>query len=96
MLVGAPPFEAPGTEDTYRRISRVRFTFPPWMPVEASDACSLLAGGLLRHDPLDRTEAAEILRSDPWLTQQPSAAADLPAAEAAPAEAAPAEAAPAT
>ena len=96
MLVGAPPFEAPGTEDTYRRISRVRFTFPPWMPVEASDACSLLAGGLLRHDPLDCTEAAEILRSDPWLTQQPSAAADLPAAEAAPAEAAPAEAAPAT
>ena len=63
FLVGKPPFEADKYQETYRRISRVEFTFPDCVPEGARD----LISRLLKHNPSQRPTLKEVLEH-PWIT----------------------------
>lgn len=67
FLVGRPPFESLSYDDTYRRISKAIFTFPPHVSEGARD----LIKHLLVVDPNKRLELHQILRH-PWLLQYTS------------------------
>uniref|UniRef100_A0AAA9S080 non-specific serine/threonine protein kinase n=1 Tax=Bos taurus TaxID=9913 RepID=A0AAA9S080_BOVIN len=62
FLVGKPPFEADTYQETYRRISRVEFTFPDCVPEGARD----LISRLLKHNPSQRPTLKEVLEH-PWI-----------------------------
>ncbi|KAG9042695.1 spindle assembly checkpoint kinase [Tulasnella sp. UAMH 9824] len=63
FVCGGPPFEDPrGRSATYKRISRVDYSFPPQMSPESKD----FVGRLLRHNPADRM-ALSIAANHPWI-----------------------------
>ncbi|KAM6147659.1 aurora kinase A [Erethizon dorsatum] len=63
FLVGKPPFEAHTHQETYKRISRVEFTFPDFVTDGARDFISRL----LKHNPSQRPTLSEVLEH-PWIT----------------------------
>ncbi|CAO2577507.1 Aurora kinase A [Lemmus lemmus] len=67
FLVGMPPFEAQTYQETYRRISRVEFTFPDFVTEGARD----LISRLLKHNASQRLTLAEVLEH-PWITANAS------------------------
>ncbi|XP_003787761.1 aurora kinase A [Otolemur garnettii] len=62
FLVGKPPFEANTYQETYRRISRIEFTFPEFVTEGARD----LISRLLKHNPSQRLTLREVLEH-PWI-----------------------------
>lgn len=62
FLVGKPPFEAVGHQDTYRRISRVDLRFPSHVSEDAKD----LVSKLLQKNPNDRLPLLAV-RQHPWI-----------------------------
>ncbi|KAI3369889.1 hypothetical protein L3Q82_024703, partial [Scortum barcoo] len=66
FLVGKPPFETQTHEETYRRISRVQYTYPPHISVSAG-AKDLIAS-LLKHNPMHRLPIQGVL-SHPWVVE---------------------------
>lgn len=62
FLVGSPPFEAAGHNDTYRRISRVDLKFPKGVAEDAQD----LIRKLLQKDPRKRMSLKNI-PNHPWV-----------------------------
>ncbi|XP_038428570.1 aurora kinase A isoform X3 [Canis lupus familiaris] len=62
FLVGKPPFEASTYQETYKRISRVEFTFPDFVPEGARD----LISRLLKHNPSQRPTLKDVLEH-PWI-----------------------------
>lgn len=62
FLVGKPPFETSTYQETYKRISRVEFTFPDFVPEGARD----LISRLLKHNPSQRPTLKEVLEH-PWI-----------------------------
>ncbi|KAF7666680.1 hypothetical protein LDENG_00096800 [Lucifuga dentata] len=67
FLVGKPPFETKSHEETYRRISRVEFTYPPQANVSAG--AKDLVGRLLKHNPMHRLPIQGVL-SHPWVVEK--------------------------
>ncbi|XP_008319306.1 aurora kinase A [Cynoglossus semilaevis] len=65
-LRGNPPFEAKSQEDTYRRISRVEYTYPAHLNISAG-AKSLVAQ-LLKHNPMHRLPVQGVL-CHPWVVE---------------------------
>ncbi|KAM8867337.1 aurora kinase A [Synchiropus picturatus] len=66
FLVGKPPFESKTHEDTYRRISRVEYTYPSTISISAG-AKDLIAR-LLKHNPMLRLPIQGVL-AHPWVTE---------------------------
>ncbi|XP_024125908.1 aurora kinase A [Oryzias melastigma] len=66
FLVGKPPFEAKTHDETYRRISRVEYTYPAHTTI--SDGAKDLVARLLKHNPMHRLPIQGVL-SHPWLLQ---------------------------
>nr|XP_020452787.1 aurora kinase A [Monopterus albus] len=66
FLVGKPPFEAKTHEDTYRRISRVEYTYPT--PDLISAGAKDLVARLLKHNPMHRLPIQGVL-SHPWVAE---------------------------
>ncbi|XP_075881349.1 aurora kinase A [Nelusetta ayraudi] len=64
FLVGKPPFEAKTHEETYRRISKVVYTYPAH--VDVSDGAKDLVARLLKHNPMHRLPTQGVL-SHPWV-----------------------------
>ncbi|KAI1892415.1 hypothetical protein AGOR_G00133120 [Albula goreensis] len=77
FLVGKPPFETKTHEETYRKISKVDFSYPAHMSAGSRD----LISQLLKHNPLHRLPILGVL-SHPWVqensTKQPSYATGAP------------------
>ncbi|GCB62111.1 aurora kinase C-like isoform X1 [Scyliorhinus torazame] len=57
FLVGQPPFEAADRQETFRRISKVDFKFPPFVTEGAKD----LIIKLLKHNPNQRLPLKDVL-----------------------------------
>uniref|UniRef100_A0A672GW88 non-specific serine/threonine protein kinase n=1 Tax=Salarias fasciatus TaxID=181472 RepID=A0A672GW88_SALFA len=66
FLVGKPPFEAKTHEETYRRISRVEYTYP--VQVNISAGAKDLIAKLLKHNPMHRLPIQGVLMH-PWVVQ---------------------------
>uniref|UniRef100_A0A3B4Y2E5 non-specific serine/threonine protein kinase n=1 Tax=Seriola lalandi dorsalis TaxID=1841481 RepID=A0A3B4Y2E5_SERLL len=66
FLVGKPPFEAKTHEDTYRRISRVEYTYPAQSNISAG--AKDLVARLLKHNPMHRLPIQGVL-SHPWVVE---------------------------
>lgn len=66
FLVGKPPFEAKTHEDTYRRISRVEYSYPPQFNI--SDGAKDLVAKLLKHNPMHRLPIQGVM-VHPWVAQ---------------------------
>ncbi|XP_030276468.1 aurora kinase A [Sparus aurata] len=66
FLVGKPPFEAKTHEETYRRISRVEYTYPAQFNISAG-AKDLIAR-LLKHNPMQRLPIQGVLHH-PWVVE---------------------------
>uniref|UniRef100_A0A1A8QY93 non-specific serine/threonine protein kinase n=8 Tax=Nothobranchius TaxID=28779 RepID=A0A1A8QY93_9TELE len=66
FLVGHPPFEAKTHEETYRKISRVEYTYPPQTSISAG--AKDLVARLLKHNPLHRLPIQGVL-SHPWVLE---------------------------
>ncbi|MCI4387018.1 hypothetical protein PGIGA_G00069320 [Pangasianodon gigas] len=64
FLVGNPPFETKSHEETYRKISRVEFTYPPHVSEGARD----LISRLLKHNPMHRLPIQGVL-THPWVVE---------------------------
>ncbi|KPP67714.1 hypothetical protein Z043_113663 [Scleropages formosus] len=64
FLAGKPPFESKGHEETYRRISKVEFSYPTRVSPGGRD----LIGKLLKHNPLQRLPILDVL-SHPWVVE---------------------------
>ena len=64
FLFGGPPFEAPGHNETYKRILKVDLHFPS-APV-VSDGAKDLIMGLLRKEPSQRLSLEQVLKH-PWI-----------------------------
>ncbi|KAJ3426118.1 aurora a [Anaeramoeba flamelloides] len=62
FLVGAPPFETRNRLQTYKRIAKVRFTFPNHVSSLAQD----LVKKMLKKNPIDRISFQEFL-NHPWI-----------------------------
>nr|XP_033769966.1 aurora kinase A isoform X2 [Geotrypetes seraphini]XP_033769967.1 aurora kinase A isoform X2 [Geotrypetes seraphini] len=62
FLVGKPPFEMDTHQETYRRISKVDFKFPPFVSEGARD----LITKLLKHNPSHRLPLKDVL-THPWI-----------------------------
>ncbi|XP_039591006.1 aurora kinase A [Polypterus senegalus] len=71
FLVGKPPFETTTHDETYRKISKVEFTFPPFTSEGSRD----LISKLLKHNPKERLPLNQVL-VHPWIlansTKQPT------------------------
>ncbi|KAJ7998876.1 hypothetical protein DPEC_G00209520 [Dallia pectoralis] len=65
FLVGSPPFETKNNEDTYRKISRVEYTYPTDVSTGSRD----LIGKLLKHNPLHRLPIQGVL-THPWVVEK--------------------------
>lgn len=74
FLVGKPPFEAKTHDETYRRISRVEYSYPPQAVISAG--AKDLVGKLLKHNPMHRLPIQGVL-THPWVleysTKKPTA-----------------------
>ncbi|XP_071378904.1 aurora kinase C-like [Centroberyx affinis] len=66
FLVGCPPFETKSHEDTYRKISRVEFSYPAAANVSAG--ARDLIGRLLKHNPMHRLPIEGVL-CHPWVAE---------------------------
>ncbi|XP_037108310.1 aurora kinase A [Syngnathus acus] len=66
FLVGKPPFETQSYKDTYRRISRVEYSYPSQSSV--SELAKDLISRLLKHNPAYRLPIKGVL-SHPWVVQ---------------------------
>lgn len=66
FLVGHPPFEAKSNEETYRRISRVEYTYPP--QTNFSAGAKDLVARLLKHNPMHRLPIEGVL-CHPWVVE---------------------------
>ncbi|CAN9511846.1 unnamed protein product [Ophioblennius macclurei] len=66
FLVGKPPFETKTHEETYRRISRVEYSYPVQVTVSAG-AKDLIAK-LLKHNPMHRLPIQGVL-THPWVVE---------------------------
>lgn len=66
FLVGKPPFEAKTHEETYRRISRVEYTFPPQFNISAG--AKDLVAKLLKHNPMQRLPIQGVM-THPWVAE---------------------------
>ncbi|KAK7915631.1 hypothetical protein WMY93_011392 [Mugilogobius chulae] len=66
FLVGHPPFEAKTHEETYRRISRVEYTYPPQYNISAG--AKDLVAKLLKHNPLHRMPIDGVM-AHPWVVE---------------------------
>ncbi|NXN96501.1 AURKB kinase, partial [Rhinopomastus cyanomelas] len=62
LLTGAPPFESPSHNQTYRRITQVDLHFPPSVPEGAKD----LISRLLQQQPAQRLPLRGVL-GHPWV-----------------------------
>ncbi|KAM4030299.1 aurora kinase A isoform 1-T2 [Anomaloglossus baeobatrachus] len=67
FLVGKPPFETETNQETYRRISKVEFQYPPYVLDGARD----LISKLLKHNPNHRLPLRDVLEH-PWIVQNSS------------------------
>ncbi|KAM9324839.1 aurora kinase A-B-like [Gastrophryne carolinensis] len=67
FLVGKPPFEAETHQETYRRISKVEFQFPPYVSEGARD----LISKLLKHNPNQPMPLKDVLEHQ-WVVQNSS------------------------
>ena len=75
FLVGSPPFEAQGHQETYRRISKVDLKFPEHISKEACDLiCKLLV-----KDPQSRYSLDQVA-THPWVLRHTAGNAAPPAA----------------
>ncbi|XP_029908500.1 aurora kinase A [Myripristis murdjan] len=66
FLVGHPPFETKSHEETYRKISRVEFSYPAQANVSAG--AKDLIGRLLKHNPMHRLPIQGVL-THPWVVE---------------------------
>ncbi|XP_059183654.1 aurora kinase A isoform X2 [Centropristis striata] len=66
FLVGKPPFETKSHEETYRKISRVEYTYPAHIDVSAG--AKDLVARLLKHNPMHRLPIQGVL-THPWLVE---------------------------
>ncbi|XP_054641418.1 aurora kinase A [Dunckerocampus dactyliophorus] len=66
FLVGKPPFETKSHEDTYRRISKVEYTYPAQANISA--AAKDFISRLLKHNPAHRMPIHGVL-THPWVRQ---------------------------
>lgn len=66
FLVGKPPFEAKTHDETYRRISRVEYTYPPQFSI--STGAKDLIAKLLKHNPLHRLPIQGVM-THPWVIE---------------------------
>ncbi|XP_071502360.1 aurora kinase C-like [Diadema antillarum] len=64
FLVGKPPFEAEGSSETYRRITKVDYRFPNYVTAGARD----LIKRLLQHNPSHRLPLEQVL-VHPWIVE---------------------------
>lgn len=64
FLVGHPPFETKSHEETYRKISRVEFSYPKHVCAGGRD----LVNKLLKHNPLHRLPIQGVL-THPWVVE---------------------------
>ncbi|XP_056606676.1 aurora kinase A [Triplophysa dalaica] len=64
FLVGRPPFETKSHEETYRKISRVEFTYP----AHVSEGTRDLINRLLKHNPMHRLPIRQVL-VHPWVVE---------------------------
>lgn len=69
FLVGKPPFEAKTHEETYRRISRVEYTYPPQSDISAG--AKDLVARLLKHNPMQRLPIQGVM-THPWVVEMSS------------------------
>ncbi|XP_073538869.1 aurora kinase A [Phyllobates terribilis] len=67
FLVGKPPFETETHQETYRRISKVEYQYPPYVLEGARD----LISKLLKHNPNHRLPLRDVLKH-PWIVQNSS------------------------
>ncbi|XP_029287315.1 aurora kinase A [Cottoperca gobio] len=66
FLVGKPPFETKSHEETYRKISRVEYTYPAQSNI--SDGAKDLVARLLKHNPMHRLPIQGVL-THPWVVE---------------------------
>ncbi|KAM6946897.1 aurora kinase A isoform 1-T2 [Lycodopsis pacificus] len=66
FLVGKPPFETKSHEETYRKISRVEYTYPAQANIGAG--AKDLVARLLKHNPMHRLPIRGVL-SHPWVVE---------------------------
>nr|XP_019952432.1 PREDICTED: aurora kinase A isoform X2 [Paralichthys olivaceus] len=66
FLVGKPPFETKSHEETYRKISRVEYTYPAHFNI--SDGAKHLVAQLLKHNPMHRLPIQGVL-THPWVVE---------------------------
>ncbi|CAG5979284.1 unnamed protein product [Menidia menidia] len=66
FLVGKPPFESKTHDETYRRISRVEYTYPAQTAI--SDGAKDLVARLLKHNPMRRLPIDGVM-AHPWVLQ---------------------------
>lgn len=66
FLVGKPPFETRSHEETYRKISRVEYTYPAQSNITAG--AKDLVARLLKHNPMQRLPIHGVL-SHPWVVE---------------------------
>ncbi|NP_001003640.1 aurora kinase A [Danio rerio] len=64
FLVGRPPFETKSHEETYRKISRVEFTYP----AHVSNGSRDLINRLLKHNPMHRLPIQGVMEH-PWVVE---------------------------
>ncbi|XP_051562072.1 aurora kinase A isoform X2 [Myxocyprinus asiaticus] len=64
FLVGRPPFETKSHEETYRKISRVEFTYP----AHVSEGSRDLINRLLKHNPMHRLPIQGVM-VHPWVVE---------------------------
>lgn len=82
FLVGKPPFEAEGSSETYRRITRVDYRFPSYVSNGAKD----LIKSLLVHNPANRLPLDKVL-VHPWIVEMDSKKKQQPSSSSASASA---------
>ncbi|KAK5872193.1 hypothetical protein PBY51_012915 [Eleginops maclovinus] len=66
FLVGKPPFETKSHEETYRKISRVEYSYPAQSDISAG--AKDLVAQLLKHNPMHRLPIQGVL-SHPWVVE---------------------------
>ncbi|XP_072239215.1 aurora kinase A [Leuresthes tenuis] len=69
FLVGKPPFEAKTHDETYRKISRVEYTYPAQPTI--GDGAKDLVARLLKHNPMRRLPIEGVM-SHPWVVEYSS------------------------
>ncbi|KAM4622250.1 LOW QUALITY PROTEIN: aurora kinase A-A-like [Discoglossus pictus] len=65
LLVGKPPFETESRQETYKRITKVTFQFPPYV----SDGDRDLISKLLKYKPNHRLPLRDVL-DHPWIAEK--------------------------